>query len=122
MGKEESNKHITLELRDEVAVIRMRYARFFRFEEYDQLEEELLRAAAGAPGGKVLVNLEAVEYVTSRFIGVLAALHKKVVSGGGRMAVCRLRPETMRVFQLTRMDALIPVCPSEEEALKTLAK
>jgi anti-anti-sigma factor len=106
---------------DGLTVVRFRYIPSFRFEDYDLLEAELT-AAAGDPAVRgVVINLDALEYLTSRMLGMLTAVAHKLLGEGRAVAVCRLRPEAMRAFKLTRLDSVIPSYPTEEEAKRALA-
>ena len=117
-----------------VLIAHLRYVRILQFEEYAALETELNglaetevyppQAAPRATRGidAVIINCDALEYFTSRLLGILAALSRKLRDAGRKLAVCRLRPEPLRTFRICRLDSIIPVYPSEQEAREAFAK
>ena len=112
--------HITWTLSEGMAVCRFRYARHRPLEEFDEISREL-NAVADAEGVRaVLLDLAAYDHITSRFLGILAALSKKLSIGSRKLAVCRMRPEAQRAFTGSALDRLIPLYASEEEARSAL--
>lgn len=113
---------IAWESSEGLATARIRYSQQRRFEEYEQISREL-GAVAETEGVKAMVlNLAELEYLASRLLGVLAGLHHKLARDGRTLSLCRVRPEALRAFKLSRMDRIIPVFTSEEEARAAFAK
>ncbi len=115
-------KHISWTISDGVVVVRLRFAPRIAFDAYDEISHELACAADVEGGGGVLVNFEALDHLTSRLLGIMVALSKTLSAGGRALAVCRMRPEPLRAFRACRLDASIPVYPTEEEARVALSK
>lgn len=106
-------------IRDEVAVVKLVSGRGIRTDMAEKLEEELsalLKESAGACK-RMVINLETIEYMSSRALAVLVSVYQLLHDRGAELAVCRLRPEVSRAFQITRLEAIIPVHASEAEAL-----
>jgi len=113
-------KHISCTLAGPVVVARLRFARHRSPLAYDEVAEELSRVAEVEGVRSVLLNLEALDHVTSRLLGAMAALSKRLSAEGRSLAVCRMRPEPLRSFRVCRLDVLIPVYRTEEEARAAL--
>jgi len=121
VGKgEDLFKHLTVEKTNGLRVVRLQFSRQRDFSEYDELNEELRCLAHEKGANAVLINLEAVEFVSSRMLGILIGLAKDLAQSGKRLAACRLRPEPSRVFAMCRVDAIIPTFGSENEARAAL--
>lgn len=99
-----------------IAVVRLNFKRLRDPADANVIAQELSAIADRDDVRAVLINLAVIEHFSSSFIGVLASLRKRLSEGGRKLAVCRLRPEPLRVFRICRMDAIIPVYDSEEEA------
>ena len=113
---EQKTSHITWSLSGGVAVVQFRYSPLRAFEEYDEMRREL-DAVAGAEGVRAMIlNLHSYEYITSRFLGILAALARKLSDRNHRLVVCRLRTEPARVFTIAGLHKLIPAYPTEKDA------
>ena len=67
----------------------------------------------------LLLNLGRVEYLASVAVGKLLALHRKVQSAGGRLALCQLSSATDEVLEIMHLKQVIPVYDDEQEALRS---
>ena len=70
---------------------------------------------------RLLINLGAVEYLSSSAIGALIAVRKKARSCGGVVRLCNLQPDIATMFSITQMDQLFDITTSEEDALKAFS-
>ena len=80
------------------------------------------RMEGNLPGGprSVLLDLEAMEYISSAGIRSVLALLRRVKGSGGRMAAWGLQNLPKEVFLLTRVNELLPIFDAREEALRYL--
>jgi len=81
-----------------------------------RLEEALVRACAETPP-RVVVNLAGVVYMDSTALRVLTAALKRVRERGGELAIVVTQPKIAKLFTITGLDQLFPICPTEAEAL-----
>jgi anti-sigma B factor antagonist len=65
----------------------------------------------------LVLDMHAVEYVTSMALGKLIMLNRKAQAAGGRLVLCSLTPAAEEIMKLTRLRDLFTVCPNEPEAL-----
>lgn len=70
---------------------------------------------------QVVVDLENVDYMASAGFRELFLLGKKLGREGGKMAVCSLRGEVKRVFELAGFATAYPIFPSRAEAVAGLS-
>jgi len=82
-----------------------------------QTMHELVDAGAN----HLLVDLGSTDYLDSTAMGVLVGVLKKVAEKGGSVRLVRLRPRIRRLFEITRLDRVLPIFESEEDALAELA-
>ncbi|MEZ6186867.1 MAG: STAS domain-containing protein [Planctomycetota bacterium] len=77
-----------------------------------------LRQALDAVGPRaLLVDASELEQIDSSGLGVFIDLLKRVRDQGGRIAWFGLNPDVVRVFQITRLDSVMPVCGDRAQAL-----
>ena len=70
-------------------------------------------------GAKNLVfDLAGTEYMDSSGLGVLVGLLKKVKELGGTLAIAAAQPRVKRLFEVTGLNQIIPLCDDVEGALK----
>lgn len=82
------------------------------------LREALDRLAETS--GSLLVDLEGLDYMASAGFRELFLVGRKLGRRGARLAVCGLRGEVRRVFELARFDTAYPVFSDRPEALSVL--
>ena len=70
-------------------------------------------------GAKNLVfDLAKTEYMDSSGLGVMVGLMKKVKELGGTLAVAAAQPQVKRLFEVTGLNQIMPLCDDVEGALK----
>jgi anti-sigma B factor antagonist len=66
---------------------------------------------------KLVLDFSKVRFLSSSALGVLITLRKKSEAIKGKVVLCGLRSELMKVFQISRLDKLFEFCDNEEDAL-----
>ena len=74
--------------------------------------------AAGAL--QIVVDLKHVPYIDSQDIGRIIRAHLSVRKAGGRVRLCNLSNKVLSVLQMTRLDTVLELYPTESEALASL--
>jgi anti-anti-sigma factor len=82
-----------------------------------ELADELLALVEKEQRKNVLLNFADVEFFSSAVLNKLILLEKKVKPGGGKLALCNLKPEIFEVFAVTRLTQLFSIKRTEQEAL-----
>ena len=70
------------------------------------------------PTCNVVVDLDGAPTIESSVIGGVLALHKAARRAGGRLSVCNVGSQVMRLLKATKLDKLLLVASSEEEAVR----
>lgn len=83
------------------------------------LQPYLDRCTAG--GDVVVVDLSAVEYISSVGLRVLMLAAKQVKSQGGAVAVAALQPVVKEIFEISKFNLVIPCFAGVRDALAELA-
>jgi anti-sigma B factor antagonist len=81
--------------------------------------ESLLLAAIHA-GGQLVVNLSKVHFIDSTGIAVLVKGLKRQREQQGEMVLCELQQPVRIIFELTRLDKMFTIYPTERDALQAL--
>lgn len=68
----------------------------------------------------ILINLKAFPYLDSTELGRLIRCHLSVRKAGGRVRLCNLSPRIMTLMQMTRLDTVLDLFGTEEEALAAI--
>jgi len=67
---------------------------------------------------KVVIDLSRVEFVDSSGCGALLSCLRQLGDRGGDLKLCGVQKNVERLFELVRMNRIIDVYPSKEDALK----
>ncbi len=69
--------------------------------------------AAGAK--TILINCQDVDLMDSSGLGALVMILKQVRQAGGELALCSAIDQIQMLLELTSMDSLFPVFPTQED-------
>jgi anti-anti-sigma factor len=69
----------------------------------------LTSLAADRERPDLLLDLAAVEFLTSEALVVFVVLYRQVRAAGGRLALANVRPVVRWVFALTRLDRMLDI-------------
>jgi anti-anti-sigma factor len=101
-----------------VTVVRFACAEIWGTETVREIGERLARLA-DIVGPRLVLDFGKVDRLDSTMLGQLISLHKKVKAAGGRLALCRLNPELLEVFETLRLTRLLDIYGEEQEALQS---
>ena len=85
--------------------------------------KEALDAQLGActrEGSAILLDMGAVEYISSVGLRALMIAARQVKGQGGRIALAALTPVVREVFEISRFDLIFPLYESRDAALQAL--
>jgi len=105
----------------DVTIARLRDQRISDGEELRLLSQELTALVDLESRNKLLINLGAVEYLSSSAIGAFIMARKKARLAGGVVRLCNLHPDIQTMFSITQMDQLFDIMSSEEDALNAFS-
>lgn len=73
--------------------------------------------AAVGSASRIVVDLSRMRFISSMFLGMLVALHRRVVAAQGALRLCGLRSGEREVFKATRLDTVFDIREDEASAL-----
>src|SRR5437764_10114740 len=84
----------------------------------EQIGGALYRLADDDHRKLVLLDLTKVRFVSSQAVGVLVTMNKKLSNvPGGKLVLCGVGPDIMKLLKITRLDRLLTIRPTQHEAL-----
>lgn len=69
---------------------------------------------------RVAMDMGEASYMDSAAIGWLLSLHKSFKAGGGMLVVCNVQPAIKRVIELMRIDQVVPMTDTLDQAMHKL--
>jgi len=85
-----------------------------------EFKEELPAALSDA--GKVVLDLHHVQFMDSGGCGAVLAVLKKLKTSGGDLKICCVTNPVRALFDLVRMQRIVGVFKTREEAIAAFAK
>jgi len=73
------------------------------------------------PTIRFVLDLTALENVSSSFVGVLLQLHREAQRQGGQMVVCGVNPTLRHVMEVLRLDKVFVLAEGLKDAVAAVA-
>lgn len=80
------------------------------------LRTEVHQLIESGRADQLVVDLTAVTFLDSSALGVLVGGLRRLRQRGGELHVVQPRPTVRRIFEITSLDAIIPLYASRDEA------
>ena len=84
----------------------------------EDAKKQLLVTVAAAP--HLLLDCRQLEYISSVGLGLFMLLLKMRKDAGGSFGLCSLNPRIREIFVVSKLDRVMPIFESREEALKVV--
>jgi anti-anti-sigma factor len=85
-----------------------------------RIGRELYEVVENAGNRNVVLDFGSVRFLSSQTLGVLLTLRRKADKAGVKVVLARIRPELIRVFEITNLDKLFGFFNSREDAIASL--
>jgi anti-sigma B factor antagonist len=69
----------------------------------------------------IVLDMAHVEFVDSSGLGAILSFLRDLRSRGGELRLCCVQPRVMAMFELVRMQKIVPLARTREEAAEALA-
>lgn len=85
-----------------------------------RIGRELYALVEAPTNRKVVLDFEDVRFLASQALGALLTLRRKADKADVRVAIARIRPELVRVFEITNLDKLFTFFETTDDAIASL--
>lgn len=89
-------------------------------EEFDELNDSLLKLIGGQPAGRWVLDLSRLSYLGSAALGLMVNLRQQVKDAGGMLVLCGMSPRLANIFRTCCMERLFLIKPNRVEALRSV--
>ncbi|MGA2265037.1 MAG: STAS domain-containing protein [Phycisphaerae bacterium] len=107
----DSNGITTVELTDKKILDELNIA---------NIGDQLNALVAESASPKLVLDFSAVGHMSSSALGMLITLNKRLREKNGQLRLCGIRPSIYEVFAMTRLNEILQICPTKEEAIASL--
>jgi stage II sporulation protein AA (anti-sigma F factor antagonist) len=91
-------------------------------EEFDALNESMLKTVEEKAGDRWVLDLSSVNYMGSSVLGLMINFRQHIKTAGGQLALCGLSPKLMRIFHTCCLEKLFVITRNRSDALTALGK
>jgi anti-sigma B factor antagonist len=89
----------------------------------EEIGQEMYRLVDAEDRRKIILDFEKVQYLSSQAIGVILTLHKKMGAlKNSQLVLCGVGPKLMELLKITRLDRILTIKPTQEEAVKVFTQ
>jgi anti-sigma B factor antagonist len=81
--------------------------------------QELYRLVEKLSTQQLVLDFTEVKNLSSFMLSTLVELNKKIKAVDGRLALCSIDAELLKVFAMTRLNQLFSIYPDESEAVQS---
>jgi anti-anti-sigma factor len=112
-----TSQHLDVRDQDDVTVVTFRDARILDEITISELGQELFHLVDVENRKKLVLDFSRVEFLSSAALGKLITLRRKVHEANGYLKLCEIRPETLEVFLVAKLDSFFDIHPQQAAAL-----
>ncbi len=114
---DEQTRRIVVDQEGNYTIIRFRDADILDQVNIHEMGKEMYAVVEASPGVRLIVDFDGVQYLSSSALGKLISLKRKIEETSGTLKMCRIKPEIMEVFRITRLDTIFDIYPDLDSAL-----
>ena len=81
-----------------------------------QIGDKLSGLIDGREYPKVLLDFTNVDHLSSAALGMLINANNRLLHRNGQLRLCKIRPQIMEVFAITKLNKLFKIFATREEA------
>jgi anti-sigma B factor antagonist len=113
-------KQLKLDEFGDVTVVHFREPRITGADEIESLGQELYQLIEKEDRRWLVLNLSAVQTLSSAAFGKLISLNGRVKAHHGAIKLCNIQPQVLEVFRVCKLDHVFDICDDQEDALQSI--
>lgn len=114
---EKPNSLMMVQRRTDVQIVEFLETRILDQLAIDQIKNEILTMVENSGVPKFIISFENVRYISSAVLGMLMTVNKQIAARHGQLRLAAIDNSLMEVFRLTRLDKLLKIYKTTDEAL-----
>ncbi len=115
-----ANSPVRIRTAADITIVEFTEASILDSLQIEQLGRDLNELPEKRNVRKLVLDFANVKFLSSSALGILLTLRRKCDEFKGKLAICNMRAELIKVFRVTKLDTLFTFFPSCDEALRAL--
>src|SRR6266542_1604580 len=113
--------HFTVQQIDKATVVEFKTTSLMDPIDLQNISESLYKIVDEQDRRQLVLDFEKVQYLSSQAIGIVLTINKKLAAlKNSRLILCGVGPRLMQLIQITRLDKVLTIKPSQKEAVNAL--
>lgn len=113
---DQPSAHLIVRRSDDIAVVEFADRKILEELSIQEIEDELQRIVQSEPNIKLLLNFKNVDHLSSAALGMLIKVNRSVTEHNGRMKLSDINKQIFEVFRITRLNKILEIYPTAEDA------
>lgn len=120
MAVERPSADMSVRQRGAVTIVEFLDRRLIDTARIEALGEKVAEVIDAAPNIRLIISFEKVEYLSSTMLNVLIGIENAVKRKKGQLALTNLDPELQKVFTLMKLNKVMTICKTVDDAYNTM--
>ena len=117
--KPADNPHFTTQVVEKYTVVEFRTASLMDQVVLEDIGKSLYRLVDEEDRRLIILDFEQVQYLSSQAIGIILTLNKKLAPlKYSKMVLCGVGPKLMELLKITRLDRILTIKDTQQNAVK----
>ena len=121
MSGQPRKRRLEVEDAGDVTVVNFVDTKILEEQSIQAIGDQLFELVDSEGRKKMVLNFTNVEYLSSAALGKIIALNNRVKKAGGKLALCKIRPDIKEVFTITKLDKIIKIVDDEQAAIQAVS-
>lgn len=113
---EQPSAHLIVRRSDDIAEVEFADRKILEELSIQEIGDELDKLVESENGIKLLLNFKKVDHLSSAALGMLITLNRKVGERNGRLKLSDINKQIFEVFRITRLNKILEIYPTAEDA------
>jgi anti-sigma B factor antagonist len=105
---------------DKVTVVELTLPPTLDSDEFDQLNDSLLKPIGDRPDGRWVLDLSQLSYLGSAALGLMVNLRQQVKTAGGMLVLCGMSSRLAGIFRTCCLERLFTIKGNRDDALRAV--
>lgn len=113
----EASPHVTITQHKDITIVDFLENKILDESNIHEIGQQLKSLIEGRDRPKLLVDFSNVDHLSSRALGELIDLNKRILAQSGQLRLANIKAHLIVVFQITKLDRVFKILPTRQEAL-----
>lgn len=106
MNQRNDNEVLDITTNDDIWIVLFKQSSIGSMGEIEKIADALRKLISAQQPAKMIIDFSNVRFFSSQMLGLLVDLWRRMKDTGGKLLICGINPQLIRVFRITHLDKL----------------